>query len=383
MVVSASPADERSGRRAGRPAVLFVDEFGWDCFFQLAAGVRRAGIRAVRVTLEPPSRIASALCFDRTIRLAGVSELACLGELLGEEEIVDVQVVESLAAATFAGLNAGPDGPGLRRLERRSVAADKVVVADVLARSGFSVPRTVPAGTAVDQVAGSLSFPLVHKRRMGSGGQGVSVVRTPDELADRLAVRRDGDDHFFEEFVEGRALQFAGVVDEQGRSLAVTYETLRRKSELGPASEIVSIDDPVLARTGLGVATALGLSGMVNINVIRDAKGRDWVHDVNPRVWGSFVAFRAAGVDFLSAYLDWLHDRPLSGRRGGAPGVRMDVFPAAVRAVDGSPGAPRTTWRYLRRATPYLRWLGPRYVAYETAHQLRQVWTVAGVRDTR
>ncbi len=82
----------------GRPGtVLFVDEHGWDCFFQLAVGLRRAGFRVVRATLAGPSRAANRFCFDRTVRMPGLDAIAELGPELLDEDVVDVQVVDALA----------------------------------------------------------------------------------------------------------------------------------------------------------------------------------------------------------------------------------------------------------------------------------------------
>ncbi len=97
--------------RSGPSTVLFVDDRNWGCFFQLESGLRRAGFRTVRVTTGSVSRSASALCFDRTVQLHSAEELERLPDVLEGESIIDVQVVESLAVATFGALAAISDSP--------------------------------------------------------------------------------------------------------------------------------------------------------------------------------------------------------------------------------------------------------------------------------
>jgi hypothetical protein len=230
----------------------------------------------------------------------------------------------------------------------------------------------------------------------------MSIIRSRDELAALMAEGQD-EYFFYEQFVEGRHLQFGGVFGEDVDA-AVTYETTERQGSFGPSSAIRLIDDPDLQLTGRAVVAALGITGMMNINVIRDADGRDWIHDVNPRVFGSFLASRPAGVDLMQAYIDWIlssSDRPEPGKmpwgvvrgdlgRDGslrflrrrlpsrAPstgrvssGASFVVFPGAFRADIDDQGGIRFFSRFLKAAVPYVRWIGPRYVAYETAWQLQ------------
>jgi hypothetical protein len=152
-------------------------------------------------------------------------------------------------------------------------------------------------------------------------------------------------------------------------SIVVTYETLQRRGAHQPASRIRMIDDPGLVETGRAAFEALGISGLANINLIRDVDGREWIHDVNPRVFGSFLAFRQVGVDLQRAYVDWLLDSSLHGPGLAVDGPSITVFPAAYRA-DLGVGRLGAVAGFLRVAYPYARWAGLRYVAYEVGRQL-------------
>ncbi|MGB7051644.1 MAG: ATP-grasp domain-containing protein [Acidimicrobiales bacterium] len=359
----------------GPATILFVDNRNWGCFFQLESGLRRAGFRTVRVTTGAVSRSASALCFDRTLRLRSADELERLPEILEGETIIDVQVTESLAVATFGALAAISDSPHRATWARRRAAVDKLYVSDVLHRRGVHTPETVPAYlTSAEYVADVLGLPVVHKPRRGSGGAEVSIVRTMKGLREILAGEGGTEDYFFERFIDGDPLQFSGVISKGRALLNVTYQTLDRRCDNGPASMIRCIEDMPLEHTGELVARTLGIDGMINVNVIRDAEGRDWVHDVNPRVWGSCLAFRSASLNFCEAYVGYLKGTaPLEPHHRAAAGSELMVFPAALESskIGGANGY--GVLPFAKGVWPYLRWLGPRYAAYESVRHLRRV----------
>jgi hypothetical protein len=128
---------------------------------------------------------------------------------------------------------------------------------------------------------------------------------------------------------------------------------------------ISSIADPALSDIGARVMSALGLRGLANINVIRDDAGVDWVHDVNPRVWGSFLVFRPMGVDFLAAYIEWLRTPDGTGSPAQLePARRGEVFPAALGTIFEAHRL-RVVTRLVRWSWPYFRLLGTRYLVFE------------------
>jgi ATP-grasp domain-containing protein len=360
---------------SGPSTVLFVDNRNWGCFFQLESGLRRSGFRTVRVTTGEVSRTASALCFDRTVRLDSADELVRLPELLAGENIIDVQVVESLAVATFGALATMPESPHRAAWARRRAAVDKLYVSDILHRRGLHTPETVPAYlTSAEYVADVLGLPVVHKPRRGAGGSEVAIVRTMMDLREILASESSTEDYFFERYVEGDQLQFSGVIAKGRALLSATYRTVERRCDMGPASAIKCIDDLPLELTGELVARTLGIEGMINVNVIRDSEGRDWVHDVNPRVWGSCLAFRMASLNFHQAYVAYLQGTaPAAVSCRPMAGSELTVFPAAVEgsAMSGANGFALVP--FAKGVWPYLRWLGPRYAAYESVRHLRRM----------
>jgi hypothetical protein len=136
--------------------------------------------------MKPPSR-AAALCFNRTVQLGSVSELASLESILDGENVVDVQAIESLALQTYQGFPATSRPETSANWARRIDTVDKLVVSRRLQTGGFFAPDVVPAPVAgAREVVEALGLPVVHKPRVASGGMGLSIICTLEDLESAL-----------------------------------------------------------------------------------------------------------------------------------------------------------------------------------------------------
>ena len=283
-----------------------------------------------------------------------------------------MQAVESLAVPTVRGLRRADPPPLPRRWDQRALIVDKPTAASRMQAAGIHVPDIITDPSAIpDDIISTLGLPVVRKLRTGSSGDGVSIIETRAELE---AIARDEGEpskFFYERFITGRHIQFAGIVNAEGHNQSVTYETLNRFSTMGPASEIRVLDDTELRKTGIRVGEALDLSGMVNVNVIRDAEGIDWVHDVNPRIWGSAVSFRLVGVDFLGAYISWLCGvDTMEQQATPVEGTEFQVFPVAYATTRPDESLFRLFGRFARAARPFADYVGTTYVLYESIRRI-------------
>ena len=222
-----------------------------------------------------------------------------------------------------------------------------------------------------DDIIEFFGLPVVRKLRTGSSGDGVSIIRSREELESLTSQQGDPSLYFYERYVDGRHIQFAGLVGAESGNHSVTYETLGRFASMGPASRIRVLDDEELRKTGLKVAEALDLCGMINVNVIRDSDGKDWVHDVNPRIWGSALSFRLVGVDFLGAYIAWLRgvgDGDGQSTPRTAPSSKSFRWPMPspipMSPQSGCSGDSHAPTR------PFTDYLGTSYVAYESLRRI-------------
>jgi ATP-grasp domain-containing protein len=303
--------------------------------------------------------------------------LSDLDRILEDELLVDVQCSERLAVDVYRALAHRRAPAGATGWRHRADLVDKWNVVHLLDSVGIDHPDSVAGETPPAEAVAALGLPIVVKPRLGAYGRGVVVAHSLGELEDHLATVRP-DEMLLEAFVEGTPANYCAVVGD-GAERDMTYRTLRRGSGAWSASiEIACYRDDALTEIGRKLAAALPCEGLLNVDAIRDERGRYLVHDVNLRVWGAFFASWSAGYDLTSAYLRWLGDqvRCLAGD--------------AEQSARIFPDYADTLWRTERRVglgafveqmRDYRRLLGSRYVAREVLHSARTL--VLGHHHTR
>jgi len=358
--------------------VIFLDDCRWNAFHQLAPRLRRAGVRTIRVSTEGrrKTRIASWLLFDRYAILPHGSDVGALREILADEDVVDIQFAESLG--DLVGKNADLLHPDVaEQVRRRITVVDKLVAAGTFAAAGVRTPEVVRVADATPaEMAERFGFPIVVKERVGYGGERVSIARDLGALAAATSGwGGDTEDLFYEQYVDGTKLDYAAVVSSTGIEQELAYKVTRWRYPVGRASEVETVDDPQLVAFGRKALDVVGCTGLVNMDVIRDEKGVDWLIDFNARAFGGSGSFLAAGIDTSEGYLRAIGLRTTAPKRTSpVVGVRIRVFPTCLDDVIDSGNILRTVVAFLRDSSPYVRWLGLRYwlsEAFLTADSLR------------
>jgi carbamoyl-phosphate synthase large subunit len=134
--------------------------------------------------------------------------------------------------------------------------------------------------------------PYVLKPRRGAGGRGVRVVHGP---ADTAGVPRDGS-YLCQEYLPGEEFSI-DVLSRPDGSVAAAVPRRRDKVDSGIAVAGRTVRDPELEDFGAAVATAVGSTGVANVQARRDRAGRPALLEVNPRLPGTMPLTVAAGVD--------------------------------------------------------------------------------------
>jgi hypothetical protein len=178
---------------------------------------------------------------------------------------------------------------------------------------GILIPRTVPLSNLqeAEVYAKSWSYPAVIKRDGTSGGRGVAVVKTPDELLDayrRLqrnpsilasVKRRLVDDDVLafsrpntllheevslQNFVAGTPAN-AMYACFQGELLAaLQVRTICAQHAAGAALIVERINDPRIEDAGRKLAKALSLSGFFGLDfLLENGTGDPYLLEMNPR----------------------------------------------------------------------------------------------------
>jgi predicted ATP-grasp superfamily ATP-dependent carboligase len=199
------------------------------------------------------------------------------------------------------------------------------------------------------------------KPKVGCGGAHVTIAH---DLVDLVAATSgsDREDLYYEEFVAGTKLDYAAAVSVTGIEQEIAYRILQWEQPVGRATEVQTVEDPQLVDFGRKVIAAAGCTGLVNMDVIRDAQGCDWLIDFNPRAFGASCNFRAAGIDISQGYLRAIGQRTTPPtRRTPIVGTSITIFPTTLDDLIQSGSVVRTAVAFMRQSVPFLRWLGWRY----------------------
>jgi biotin carboxylase len=375
----ASPRTSDAAASAkSRPVIVFIDDAKWESFFQLAAFVRRAGYRTIRVSTEHHKKaaLASHLVFDRFVQIPDAAALARLPDILADEVVADVQCSERHYPWLFDHPECLPETlrPGF--LGRR-VMIDKLTMARDLQAGGIPAPQTVTAEGGAPAAADQLGLPMVFKPRVGSGGTEVSIVATVEEAEQALSRATGGlaepfdpADLLYQRYVAGEVVQYSAVA-RAGQILidAVALCSRVDLDPLGPSTTVQVVDDPEIAAMGRRVVELTAADGLINVEMVRDEEGRLWPIDVNPRTWGWLSAGQIAGIDFVGAYLQslGLAPPPAPGRARPPVVEALSVFPRSLEPAVHAGRVVPGFQAFRRAAAPYRRALGWRYWMIELA----------------
>jgi hypothetical protein len=348
MTASAQHLVTRHGRRRmGTPCVVFLDDARWAAFHQLAPLLPRAGVRTIRVSTGLPtgSMIAFCLVYDRYEVLSPHSDADALGAILADENVVDIQFVETLGNIVRSNLSALDAGVS-ERLWQRLAVQDKLCAAHLFADAGVRTPAVVPVAEASpDDMAARFGFPVVVKERVGSAGANVVIASDIDALIAAVGpLDGTADNRYYEQYVDGAKLKYAAAISSTGVEQELSYRVIRWLLPAGTVSEVQTISDPQL-----------------------EAFGR--------RAVGGAVCFRSAGIDISQGYLRAIEHRlaPAACAKPVAD-VQFPVFPTCLREAVESGRITRTAMLFMHESWRYLRWVGIGYWLSEAlaiAHSVR------------
>jgi len=371
------------------PTVVFVDDAQWECFFHLAAILRKEGIRTVRVSVGLKGWQGNSLLFDRHVSLLSPPTPEQLSAILSSEHVTDVQPTESLALVTYAALDLLPASQRSDTWLGRPALLDKWRIANDLRDLGLHAPDTFLVElVSPEQAVAKLSLPIVVKRRVSTGGLGVEIFECLESLENFVSRIEEPREWIFQRFVEGRSLVCAGCAAGDGIELFATYEILKRSYVRGPSIVVGIVSDESVTKNGRLLIKAAQIRGMICFDIIRDTDGVDWIHDVNARVFGGATMCWSVGIDFYSLYVQGL----LGISRFEVCDVdeieeKAYMFPSGWKEVFKSGRASGARILGFEWARQHVRLLGPRYflnlaarAIWRVGRRARRFWRETGPR---
>ena len=222
------------------------------------------------------------------------------------------------------------------------VSCDKAYLAECA--EGFLVPETTTLTRVLKDpdVLDGFTETVVLKPRNGSASAHVSR-RDREELATLLGAMSRSDslsllqfgatfdpaDVLVQAVVEGTEYGMDIVHDLSGSPAGVL---VRQKLEMraGETDKARTVDATSFRATAAAVGAQTGHVGPVDVDLIRDPEGRDWVIDVNPRFGGGYPFSHAAGANVPATLISWvLGEQP----RAEWLSPRPDVMSAKVSTV--------------------------------------------------
>jgi Biotin carboxylase len=349
--------------------VLFVSDEQWNCFNQLAAVLRRHGIRPVRVLTERNgrrgllTRLMDCLVYAGVVDLGRPSGVADLRRLVATGQVLDLQIDErsfqsidpgSVAARELARL----DGS---RWHTRAAVYDKVALAERLHAHGIPLAPLISADeVSPEEAIGQFGLPIVVKCRWGTGGTEVRIAADVSELVAAVAsLGGDRSQIFYQRHIDGDLVGYGAVV--RNGSPIQEFAALELKSvadPLGPTAHARATGDARVLTAGREVLGVLGTEGFFSAEFMQARDGSLFFIDVSTRVWGNFLCWTAVGLDLTEGYL---HAIGVVSTPPAVTGPQDDglvtVFPAALSDVfrsDAWTTAVRATWRDARSYLPHV-----------------------------
>jgi carbamoyl-phosphate synthase large subunit len=165
------------------------------------------------------------------------------------------------------------------------------------------MPRSAPLGRDFD--ASLFELPVLVKPRVGSGSRGIRLVHSWDELG---AVR-DGT-LLVQEYLPGPEYSLDVLANSHGEIRAVVpRERLRVDSGIAITSR--TVHDEELESVGARAAEVAGITGVANVQVMRDDTGTARLIEINPRFPGTMPLTVASGVNMPALALGELLGDPI------------------------------------------------------------------------
>jgi carbamoyl-phosphate synthase large subunit len=176
-----------------------------------------------------------------------------------------------------------------------------------VADGSVPIPRSAPLDDDFDP--GDFELPVLVKPRVGSGSRGVRRVDSWDALG---AVRDRS--LLVQAHLPGPEFSLDVLARADGEVRAVVpRERLRIDSGIAITSR--TVHDEELEAIGARAVETVGITGVANVQVMRDAAGAPRLIEINPRFPGTMPLTVASGVNMPRLALGELLGDPIPGGR--------------------------------------------------------------------
>jgi D-aspartate ligase len=181
-------------------------------------------------------------------------------------------------------------------------ATNKASLAGFLAGNDLPHPRTVVVTADAPRPEGlsTMTFPILAKPPVSSGGAGIRRFENPKELELFLADQRDGQAWVLQEFIQGIDLG-VNVLCQDGNIIASTVQRAIGPSSVryAAATGVQFGCDPLAMNVARRLVEKLRWSGVANIDMrLGTQRETPLILEMNGRYWLTLLGSLRAGVNF-------------------------------------------------------------------------------------
>lgn len=164
------------------------------------------------------------------------------------------------------------------------------------------------------------AFPLIFKRDVSFGGQGVHWPRSSAALLNLIEHQRKGEPYLIEEYVPGEDYS-VDVIRWDSFFKASCYKTLSQQGK-GPSRTRISVANTELEDIAYRILSHLDYKGVCGMDFRIAPDGATYFMECNPRFTGGLESSIAAGFDI--PYILWqlaTGENPSAGSITVKPGI--------------------------------------------------------------
>jgi carbamoylphosphate synthase large subunit len=231
---------------------------------------------------------------DQLRHLIHEHRIGWLFPTVSEELVIVAELADELRAQGVAVFISGPDAVG--------VCEDKWVTSQALRARNVAVPKSA-VGPSDSPSVQALGFPAISRPRVGRGGRGVVVHDGPGVVP---AVP----DAIWQEFMSGIEYDVLLVRNpdppHQVLMTQVFEKTLLKDGRVGNAVEIEAVEAPDIASLAEDAASALSLTGPLDMDIRRGNDGAPRLLEINARI-GAHALKAPALFDMLAELVQQGH----------------------------------------------------------------------------
>lgn len=186
---------------------------------------------------------------------------------------------------------------------------------------GLNSPKTFKGSNSISKIISQdkLSFPLMLKPRWGTGSLATQIVTDQDEYnffikylkkklkstyINKVSSLSVQNEILVQEFIEGEEYHLDVINDFSG-NYVTTFPKKKLGMRGGETEAAVTIKDTQLMEIGAVLGKELKHVGLLDIDLMKNSKGKYFIIDANPRFGGGYPFSHEAGANIPACLISW------------------------------------------------------------------------------